>query len=155
MFFSLQKQIVSIIRACLPNKSLTVTTCLFFRTFIRIQQTKNTENVFNPKYMHPIYYCTLLSSLKLNISISVLGMGEPNLKLCISFSIAWTVVVIELDNIFLSINACVLFVNFFIYSNHTMDEFVLHLKTITCINYRTQIITESCQVNGNTAFRFI
>ena len=35
-----------------------------------------------------------------------------------------------------------------------MDEFVLHLKTITYINYRTPIITESCRVNGNTAFLF-
>ena len=45
--------------------------------------------------------------------------------------------------------------SFFIYSNHKIDEFVIHLKTITCINYRTPVITESCRVNDNTAFCFI
>ena len=36
-----------------------------------------------------------------------------------------------------------------------MDEFALHFKTISCINYRTQIITESCRVNCNAAFCII
>ena len=34
-------------------------------------------------------------------------------------------------------------------------NFALHFKSISCINYRTKIITESCRVNYNAAFCII